>query len=142
MYRNPDHAAKPAAGVADARTALQKLEWVYTKPSEKKPSAYLEPALLGASFFTHVDVEVNNFPVGEAGPSMGIHGWFYAVFNKVFCSDKLRLEKYDKEIPRISTEFDRSATNDAADLKTCSKSLEFDTAETSGPLMCDFGFDG
>jgi hypothetical protein len=142
MYKNPGFLPKPTGTDADNRAAAAKIEWHYTQAVSKKPVAYLEPALSGASFFSHVDVEVNGYPLGDGGPSLSGHGWFYAVFNKTFCSDKLRMEKYAKKIPRVSTEEDRGVTNISADLKACSETLEFDSALTTKPKMCDFGFDG
>ena len=103
MHKNSTYVPKPVGD--DARTAATKIEWHFTQSQKKTPAAYLESALGGASFFTKVDVEVNGYAISEvSGPSLGNHGWFYSIFNKVFCTDQLRMDKYDRKIPRVSTE--------------------------------------
>ena len=146
MYHNPDYVVKPPTG-NDGRTEAQRVLWHFTKAQEKLPSVYLESALGGASFFSKIEVEVNGYPISDvSGPSLGNHGWFYAIFNKVFCTEKLRMDKYDRNIPRVSTETDRKpATGNAAsprDLHESAESLEFDAETVSKPKMSVFGFDG
>ena len=120
----------------------EKAVWHYPKPGASLPPVYLEPAISGGAFFSSVDVEVDEIPVDVQ--KLGTNGWFYTAFNRTFCTDKQRLEKYGGPIPRVSTEFQRDKVNlaNSPDMQEALKTLEFDTTLTSKPKLIRWNPDG
>jgi hypothetical protein len=127
------------AGHADASKAT---EYHFLKPLTMLPPVFLDPALSAASFFSEVAVEINGIPLEP--PSLSKNGWVYNAFNRVFCSEKIKREKYDGDVPRVSNENDRKPDNleTSPGLKAAFTGLDFDAALTSKAKLLRFNFDG
>lgn len=120
----------------------ERVEYAFLRPLLKHPAVYLDPAVSGRAFFDHIEVEINGFPVDTSG-LVGPHGWLYSAFQKTFCSDELRREKYNKTFARVSNGLERSVANDLSDvMKESMELLEFDKYDVSKAKRLNFNFDG
>ena len=116
----------------------------FMQPQGLDPPAFLDPALGGAALFSEVEVSVDGMPITT--PRLGKHGFLYSAFNKVYCSERLRLEKYGCAVPRVSTEQGRKPTSvasgEAPDMKAAMESLQYDHKLNAKSKVLRFSMDG
>jgi hypothetical protein len=125
----------------DTGTADQKELLHFIRPSLGEPPLYLEPSLSAAAFFSDVAVEINGIPVEQS--SLGKNAWLFQVFNRVFQGDKVRRQKYDSELVRVTNENDRKIGNkdNSPDLKAALTMMDHDARRTTKWKMMRFGTD-
>ena len=107
------------------------------------PRVFLEGSLGAASFFERVEVWINGLEVRQE--KMGLWGYLYQTFNRVFMDKEHRIKKYGRDFPRlsVSTENHIAADGKVHDLLSAAMgSLQFDAKDSAADKVLRFGQDG
>ena len=123
--RNKDFISATAAEQANKHV---KVENYFLRAREGEPPLYFEGALGPASFIDRVEVLVNGLPM-QAHQGMGSLGYIYQTQNKLYTSDKVRKQKYQRDIPRVSLSKDRATgvVPYPTDMDESMRTLNFDS---------------
>jgi hypothetical protein len=110
-YANPDYNLPQTEGDLPRRTDMTH-ERHNLRPRTRAPYVFLEGALGGATFFKKVTVIVNGWSVEKE--QMGDLHHMWQSYNRNMMTSERQRKKYNLDIPRVSTSFERKIDHPAA----------------------------
>jgi hypothetical protein len=147
-YANPEYGMEQVAADVHPKRDIDHRRH-NLRPRTRAPYVYLEGALGGASFFERVTVIVNGWSVEKE--QMGHLHHMYQTFNRTMMTSERRKKKYNVDVPRVSTSFERKVNHPVAvvpsggmldQLLLSMEPVDWEDNNTTNTKVLRFGWDG